>query len=529
MDPTPPLIPPLDSSLTSNEAFLCSPESIVNLISSLPNRTSSGPDGISSLLLKSTAYSIAVPLQHIFNLSISTGSFPSIWKRSTVIPIPKTIPPSSSPGDYRPISLLSLVSKLLERHIFNILLDHLYADGTLSDEQFGFLPNRSTTSALLSATQYIFSSLDRGVPMFGVFLDVRKAFDSVSHRLLIEKLLLHHVPLNLVHWFNSYLCNRSQCVRVCNDYSVPAPVYSGVPQGSILGPLLFVLFINDIGSLSLSPHSKLILFADDILLLHPLQSSSDLSPIQSDLNSITSWLSLNLLSVNPAKSKYMIFALKSQQCFDYLPPLQLNNLSIARVFTFRYLGILLSCNMTWASHISSISKKAKRLLGLIYRQFYKNSSTNTLLSLYLTIVRPVLEYGSPIWDPPSFSLSSTLESVQHFALKLASKSWSQSYDSLLSSLNICSLAHRRMKAKLSLFYKITHHLHHSTAPQCQHHIPARPLRYSSHLNFTVPFCRTSRYLNSFFPSTIRLWNNLPSSAKNSTSLSYFKFYINCKL
>ena len=153
----------------------------------------------------------------------------------------------------------------------------------------------------------------------------------------------------------------------------------------------------------------------------------------------------------------------------------------------------------------------------------------TLLSLYLTIVRPVLEYDSPIWDPPSFSLSSTLESVQHFALKLASKSWPQSYDFLLSSLNICTLEHRRTKAKLSLLYKIAHHLHHSTAPQCQHYTPACPLRYSSHLNFTVPFCRTSRYLNSFFPSTIRLWNNLPSSAKNSTSFSYFKFYLNCKL
>ena len=143
-------------------------------------------------------------------------------------------------------------------------------------------------------------------------------------------------------------------------------------------------------------------------------------------------------------------------------------------------------------------------------------------------MHPVLEYGSPIWDPPSFSLSSTLESVQNFALKLASKSWSQSYDFLLFSLNIFSLEHRRTKAKLSLLYKTTHHLHHSTAPQCQYYTPARPFCYSSNLNFIVPLCRTSRYLHSF-PSTIRLWNNLPSSAKNSTSFSYFKFYLNCKL
>ena len=269
----------------------------------------------------------------------------------------------------------------------------------------------------------------------------------MSHRLLIEKLLLHHVPLNLIHWFNSYLCNCSQCVRVFKDYFLPAPVYSGVPQGSILGPLLFVLFINDIGSLGLSPHSKFILFADGILLLHLLQSSSDLSLIQSDLNNITSLLTLNLLSVNPAKSKYMIFALKSQQCFDHLPPLQLNNLSIDRVLTFLYLGILLSCNnyVLGQSHL-----------------FY-----------YLTIVRPVLEYGSPIWDRPSLSLSSTLESVQHFALKLASKSWSQSYDFLLSFLNICSLEHHRLKAKLSLLYKT----YTSSAPlNCS---PVSALLYSS--------------------------------------------------
>ena len=226
------------------------------------------------------------------------------------------------------------------------------------------------------------------------------------------------------------------------------------------------------------------------------------------------------------KSKYMIFSLNSQQCFDHLPPLQLNNLSIDRVFTFCYLGILLTCNMSWASHFSSFSKMAKCHLGLIYRQFYINSSTNTLYSPFtLPLLCPVLEYGSPIWDPPSSSLSSTLESVLHFALKLPCKLWS--HDSLLSSLTICSLVHHYPKPKLFLLYKTTHHLHHSTAPQCQHYTPAHPLRYSYHLNFIVPFCQTSHYLHSFFSSTIRLWISLPSSAKNPTFFSYFKFYLNC--
>ena len=230
---------------------------------------------------------------------------------------------------------------------------------------------------------------------------------------------------------------------------------SGVPQGSILGPLLFVLFVDDLDHLPLSSNSKIFLYADDLLLLHTLspQHDHDLVPLQSDLDIITSWFSSKRLSVNPSKSKYMFFSLKSQSLFDSLPPLLLSCTSFERVYYFKYLGLILSCNLSWSRHITTIIKRAKRLIGLIYRQFHSLSSSKTLLSLYTTIVRPVLEYGSSIWDPASTSLSSSLESVQHFALKMILKSWSTPYTDLLSSLNLSTLEHRRQRAKIMMFLK----------------------------------------------------------------------------
>ena len=214
---------------------------------------------------------------------------PSDWKVSHVSPIPKTSPPSGSTNDYHPISLLSLVGKTFERHIFDLInfYDHLKLSNFLSNQQFGFRPGFSTETAQLFATNSWFSSLDHGISICSVFLDLKKAFDSVPHQPLLNTLATLNLPSHLLCWIHSYLSNHSQRVKVSGSLSQPCQVLSGVPQGSILGPLLFLIYINDITNISLSPQSNLILYADDILYFHPVISSSCMTSIQNDLNTIS--------------------------------------------------------------------------------------------------------------------------------------------------------------------------------------------------------------------------------------------------
>ena len=216
----------------------------------------------------------------------------------------------------------------------------------------------------------------------------------------------------------------------------------------------------------------------------------------------------------------MIFSFKSQADFDYLPPLLLNHVSIERVYSFKYLGLQFSPSMSWSNHISQVIKKAKRLFGLIYQHFYRSSS-KSLLSLYVTLVRLILEYTSVIWDPSFPSVSSSLEAVHHFSLKLASKSWSSSYSSLLSSFNISSLSQCRTKSKVIHIFKLKQD--YSFPLSCKPTHPDYSIHSHSAHDFQIPFCHTASFFNSFLPSSLHLWNSLSIFAKSSTSLSFIRF------
>ena len=307
------------------------------------------------------------------------------------------------------------------RTLYYILLQFSLSNNLLSPLQFGFLPNRSTTTALIYSTQSILSLLETHPAVCGVFLDLRKAFDSVPHMPLLDLLSSVSLHPHLLNWIHSYFLNRSQRVVVNGQTSPPLPISSGVPQGSILGPLLFILYINGITNLPLSPSTQLILYADDIFLFHPISTLSDLHSLQSDLDSISTWLSSNSLQLNSSKSKYIFFSRKSPPYFDSFPSLSLSNVPLERVSSFCYLGVTLTSSLSWSTHILSICRKARKILGLIFRHFYPHSSPSTILRLYTSLVRPHLEYCFTVCDPPSSShLSRRLESVQLFALKLAS-------------------------------------------------------------------------------------------------------------
>ena len=245
--------------------LLCSEDAVAELLASLDPSKSSGVDGISAKMLRFAAYSIASSLSNLFNQSITTGTYPREWKLARIVPVPKSDCPSTSVTGYRPISILSIVSKVLECHVKDIIDEFLAQSCPISDCQWGFMHHRSSVSALIAVFHDWLRALDSGHEVCVVFFDVKKAFDSVPHAPLLEK--LSEIGLNpyIIKWIKSYLTDREQFVVVDGSSSNPLQVLSGVPQGSVLGPLIFLIYINDV-VWQISSSSKINLYADDIAL-----------------------------------------------------------------------------------------------------------------------------------------------------------------------------------------------------------------------------------------------------------------------
>ena len=292
------------------DELLCNEDTVCELLASLDVSKSSGPDGISAKMLKHTAVSIAPSVTQLFNLSIKNGRVPRGWKLSTVVPIPKS-GRSHSPDNYRPISLLSVLSKVLEKHIHTLIFNHLKQHYPLSDCQWGFRNGRSTVSALLSTIHHWLQLMESGMDVCTVFLDYRKAFDSVPHAPLMKKLQDIGLHTNLLAWLFDYLTLRKQQVVVDGATSSQVTVASGVLQGSVLGPLLFSVYINGITEVGISPHSYRVLYTDDILLYRGIsQPKEDLLTVQSDIDELDKW------------SEEQLLQMKQMQVYDHFKETQ---------------------------------------------------------------------------------------------------------------------------------------------------------------------------------------------------------------
>ena len=373
----------------STESISFSVSDVFNIMSTLNTTKATGIDGISPVLLKSCASSLSTPVHTLFLLSITRGTLPKEWKTHLITPIFKS-GDKADIRNYRPVSLLCILSKVLEKLIYNSLSE--FVSNRISTQQFGFTKGRSSLQQLLVYFSNVVDATDGSASVDVMYLDLCKAFDSVTHTKLLHKLHTYGISGKLWNWFKSYLHDRQQCVRVGNAISGFLPVLSGVPQGSILGPLLFLLYINDLPDCLET--SIMYMFADDSKCMHIIWDFNDTIAFQDDLNSVYHWSQTWKLKFNLSKTAFIQFGNNSASSSNYL----LNGTTVYKQTSTKDLGIIVTSEMSWSNHYKSIASKAYKSLGLIRRTF-KSNSVHAKKLLYISLVRSKLTYCSQLWRP----------------------------------------------------------------------------------------------------------------------------------
>ena len=502
------------STAYSKEQIVFRTKDVRKLLRNLQPDKATGPDEIPARVLKECSAELARPLSQLFDLCFSHGVFPSQWKTASVIPIHKR-DSKSNPSMYRPISLLCIISKVMEAVVQNQLQSYLLCNHLISDRQFGFRPHHSTADILTILTQNWSNSLDKGNEVRLIALDIKGAFDKVWHNGLCSKLMGKGVSGKLLTWIRSYLSDRSIRVVLSGQSSSTCTINASVPQGSILGPLLFSVFIDD---LVYECENDLYLYADDSTLFCEIKTTDDpvakTASLNRDLERMKNWADCWNVTFEPSKCKAMTISRKRTPTrLDLL----FGNTKLTEKEELEILGVTIDSKLTWTKHISNISSRAGQRLGAL-RRVANKLDTRSRATVYKAQVRSVMEYASLSWMSASPTTLGLLDSIQRKALRIIGTSEEEAR----SELNISSLHQRRQVAAATVLYK----MHTSTCPPDlkallpQPFVVRRATRSSLSMPchaLTVPTSRTVSTGRTFIHTAVQVWNSLPDDVVGNIS------------
>lgn len=496
-------------------SFFLRPTSLEEIKSVIHNLKISSPghDDIHIKVIKECSDIISPFLVYIVNKSFQEGCFPDHLKIARVTPIFKK-GEKHLPHNYRPISVLCSISKVFEKVMVNRLMNYLTTNSQISPTQYGFRPSYSTDLAVHHISQNIYNTLDDNKYQITLFCDFTKAFDTISHNILLEKLYNYGIRGKAHSWFRSYLLNRKQYTSFNNTSSSCNVISCGVPQGSILGPVLFLLYINDITRCT--DKVKFLLYADDTTIFIQGSNLHNISiTLNNELNQVTNWIKANRLNLNLNKTQYMVSCPLMTRSANTI--IKLDNIVLKEVNEFKFLGVILDNKLKWKSHIETIQTKVSLLTGVMYKiRSYLNE--NSLRQLYFTLIYPYFYYCSAIWGGAYKTYADSLFVTQKKLLRIM-------YFKNRYEHTHCLFKESRILKLHDVIYLQTSLFVHKALYTCTLYHGYTPLPYTATRRpkqLRAPLCRTSHAQQSVLTRGTRIWNTLPNHLLDVPTKNYFK-------